>query len=293
MAAAQLDAPVNLPDADTRNAFQTRDGLSLYFASIRSDGLGGRDIYVSHRASTRSPWGPATNLGGNINVSVDNVHGDNHPNVSPDGHWLFFSSVRDGGCGGLDLYASHRANVHDDHAWEPATDLGCTINGPGDERSPAFFRDPRTGTTQLFFAATDRSDSQGEDDIYVSILGPDGNWGAATVVPSLSTPFDENKVGIRGDGLEAVISSNRPVDPGGEEGDDGVWIASRRSTRDPWNPARLVFAGYGLPTISWDGATLFFTGPQTDNPDLAGIFSSRRIHPHESENDLASGPDGS
>src|SRR5262245_41518566 len=42
---------------------QAPDGLSLYLASTRPGGLGGIDIWVSHRASAADPWGAPENLG--------------------------------------------------------------------------------------------------------------------------------------------------------------------------------------------------------------------------------------
>lgn len=288
-APVQLGSPINLPDADTRNAFETRDGLSLYFASIREGGLGGRDIYVAHRRSGHGPWGDVTNLGSKINVDVDNVHGDNHPNVSPGGHWLFFSSARDGGSGGLDLYSSYRANVHDDQAWQQAVNLGPAINSDGDERSPSFVFDLRSGTAQLYYAADHFGPT--EDDIYVSTRRRDGTWGPGVLVPSLSSPYDENKVCLSHDGLTAVFVSTRPLTAGGEENDGNVWIATRRSTRDPFGPATMIVADYGLPTITWDDQTIYVTGPQTTSPDEAGIFTVTRLHGHGFDHEMVADAD--
>src|SRR6476659_3739462 len=43
------------------------DGLSLYFYSGRSGGVGSDDIWVSQRASVNDPWGMPVNLGPTIN----------------------------------------------------------------------------------------------------------------------------------------------------------------------------------------------------------------------------------
>src|SRR5690349_13188796 len=78
---------VNSTFADTNPALSP-SGLSLYFDSNRPDGSGGRDLWVSERASPAAPWEAPVNLGTTVNSSVD----DANPALSTDGHWLFFVS---------------------------------------------------------------------------------------------------------------------------------------------------------------------------------------------------------
>lgn len=47
------------------------------------------------------------------------------PNLSRDGHWLFFSSTRPGRFGNFDIWVSWRANPHDDFGWETPVNLGA------------------------------------------------------------------------------------------------------------------------------------------------------------------------
>ena len=68
------------------------DDLSLYFQSDRPDGLGGRDLWVTVRAKTSDPWGPAVNLGPTVNTSS----ADKCPGITTDGLTLIFSSDRPG-----------------------------------------------------------------------------------------------------------------------------------------------------------------------------------------------------
>ncbi len=79
--------------------FISKDGLSLYFASNRSGGYGGNDIYVSEREHVDDNWGTPVNLGSEINTSSDEVC----PSLTVDGHHLHFVSTRAGGCGAQDL----------------------------------------------------------------------------------------------------------------------------------------------------------------------------------------------
>src|SRR5437899_10254837 len=104
-------APVNLgPNINTASrevqVSVTHQGLSLYFDSDRPGGFGANDIYVSQRTSINAPWGPAKNLGPIINTTSKEFA----PNFSPDDHWIYFASDRPGGLGGLDIWASYRAD---------------------------------------------------------------------------------------------------------------------------------------------------------------------------------------
>src|SRR3989337_1832818 len=66
-------APVNLGPI-VNSAFVdagpaiSKDGLSVYFNSVRPGGLGLFDIWVSQRATQDDPWGPPVNLGPTINT---------------------------------------------------------------------------------------------------------------------------------------------------------------------------------------------------------------------------------
>jgi Tol biopolymer transport system component len=131
--------PVNLAPLvnsafNEQRAAISRDNLSLYFISDRPGGLGSFDIWVSHRTSVDDPWGAPQDLGPNINTAGY----ESAPSFSPNGHWLFFGSNRPGGCGGFDIYASHRRDITDDFGWEPAVNLGCAINSPQDDDGPHF-----------------------------------------------------------------------------------------------------------------------------------------------------------
>ena len=73
---------------------------TLYFSSRGHIGMGGSDIFVSE-LNENNEWGEAVNLGYPINTYKD----ENSLLVSPDGNIGYFASDRDGGFGGLDLYA--------------------------------------------------------------------------------------------------------------------------------------------------------------------------------------------
>lgn len=269
-------APVNLgPIVNSAGNDQhpaiSRDGLSLYFASDRPGGMGVLDIYVSERATTEDPWGPPRNLGSPINSNSPDLA----PDLSDDGHYLFFHSGRAGGCGGLDLYAAFRRDPHDNMGWEAPVNLGCEINGPFNDAGPALTHHDGDGTPTLYFTST-RPGGSGDFDIYKSKFVRDdadtdggagefqqGHWGPATFVPELSGPFRDTRITIARDGLELFISSDVTGRPGGIGGQD-VWRATRATDSDSWSapvnlgPGVNSTAFDGAPALSWDGTTLYF-----------------------------------
>jgi Tol biopolymer transport system component len=256
-APTNLGAVINTAGNDSGPCI-SRDGLSLYFNSDGLGGYGNLDIFVSHRASVDEPWGPAQNLGPNINSSV----ADNAPFLSPDEHWLYFQSSRPGGIGGVDLYVARRHNNRNDFNWQPAVNLGSVVNTPATEAAPVYFEDDKTGTTILYFVSN-RPGGLGSLDIYATTLQPDETWGPPVLVEELSSPFVDTQPTIRRDGLEMFISSNRP---GSYSNTADIWVSTRESTSEPWStpvnlgPVINSPSPYfqGRPSISFHGNELYF-----------------------------------
>lgn len=85
--------PVNLgPSINTtnneRHSAISSDLLTIFFVSDRPGGFGDFDLWVAQRANRNADWEPAENLGSNINTS----QAEYTPELSPDGHWLFFAT---------------------------------------------------------------------------------------------------------------------------------------------------------------------------------------------------------
>jgi serine/threonine protein kinase/Tol biopolymer transport system component/tetratricopeptide (TPR) repeat protein len=134
------------------------DGLELYFSSGRSGGYGMCDLYVTHRATRTSPWGPATNLGPKVNGSSD----EGMPSVSSDGLELYFSSKRLGGYGFYDIYVSKRETTSD--PWGEPVNLGPTVNCPFIEECPCLSPDGLL----LLFQAGHRPGGFGNCDLWMT-----------------------------------------------------------------------------------------------------------------------------
>lgn len=98
---------LNSPYNDT--CFWVRDdGLEIIFSSTRA-GLNNDptsfDLWVSTRSSIFDRWSPPVSLGPTLNTEG---RLDVNPNLSADGTTMIFTSERDGGFGGSDIYITTR-----------------------------------------------------------------------------------------------------------------------------------------------------------------------------------------
>lgn len=267
-----LGPVINSPSADQSPALSP-DGLSLYFASDRPGTLGGVDLWVSRRASRHSDWGTPVNLGAGINSpSIESG-----PNLSPDGHLLFFQSNRPGGQGSNDIYVSHRADTHDDFGWDAPVNLGPDVNTRAAEVAPWYQQRDAEGPTLYF----DRGPSNVFADIYKAPMTRDGHpRGPATLVAEVSTPdFNDGRMTVRADGRQIIFFSDRP----GGLGVTDLWSSTRRSVHDAWSPPVDLGAPLNspdqdlLPFLSHDGRTLFFTSTRTGGLGGFDIWMATRM----------------
>lgn len=280
-------APVNLGSVintikEEQHAFLSKDELSLFISSNRTGTTGDLDLWVSERSDKDSPWSTPQNLGVNINSTAR----DMAPSLSPDEHWLYYHSYRAGGCGGADLYVSHRHDKRDNFGWEPAINLGCVINGAFDDAGPTLYENEANGTTIMYFTSS-RPGGLGDFDIYASILQSDGTFGSASLVAELSSPARDTRTSIRRrDGLEMFISSGRT----GGFGDQDLWVSTRSTTLDPWGT--LVNLGLaintsffdGAPALSFDAMTLIFFSNRPGGFGGNDLYMSTRTKTHGNEN---------
>jgi len=133
-----FDAPINTQDRELYPS-ESRDGF-IYFFSSRPGGFGRSDLY---RASYRNgEFGAPENLGEAINS--EKSEGD--ACISPDGDYLVFTSTRDDGYGGGDLYVSFKTA---DDGWTQAVNLGEKVNTEHLEFCPSVSRDGK----YLFFTS--------------------------------------------------------------------------------------------------------------------------------------------
>jgi len=186
----------------------SKNGSSLYFASDRPGSLGGEDLWVSRRAGKDAPWEVPVNLGAAINTAFN----ERSPELSRDGHFLFFATNRPGGLGDFDIWVAWRAHIHDDFGWRPAINLSAGVNSASGDFGPGFFENDEIGIPLLYFSST-RPGGLGSADIYRSALQRYGGFGPAMPVSDLNSPQGDFRPSLRADGLEIVFDSNRPGPP--------------------------------------------------------------------------------
>lgn len=275
---SEWSEPVNLGSVVNTGAVEfnpelSPDELSLYFGSNRPGGAGGFDIWVSRRACVDCPWETPVNLGPTINTSAS----ENGPNLSIDGHLLFFASTRPGGQGGNDIYVSWRADPGDDFGWTAPVSLGLDVNTSADEGGPEYLQSAEDGHTNFYF---NRRVAGGATDIYAGSVTRDGQTvGPAVLVSELShLTADDQAVTVRTDGREVLFQSDRP----GTLGMFDLWVSTRRSVPDQWSApvnlgAPMNSTGNDVqPSLSRDGRTLIFASGRPGGQGQFDIWMSTR-----------------
>lgn len=250
---ANLGAVVNSACNDMHPTL-SKDGLTLIFSSTRLSSqaswfnpvtcqpASNLRLWVSHFGTTKHEWRTPVPLTSLLQAPNEDIYGtDNHyaedhaPNLTTDGHWLFFHSQRPGdlnhpscnGGGYRELWAAHRQDTSSDD-WEAPINLGCTLNIPfADDAGPNFWQDDGTGTLYLYFTRDLLPNGPGTDppglgfDIYVSTCTADLSscireqlWNAAEPVIVLNSSVRDTRTALRRhDGQEMIITSGRCNSP--------------------------------------------------------------------------------
>lgn len=140
----------------------SKDGKTLYFASDRTGGYGGLDIYKSQYNEERNDWDVAINLGPDINTPYN----EDMPTLSEDGNTLWFTSQGHYNMGGFDIFYSRKI---DENQWSSPVNMGYPINTTDDN---LFFYPVQNG----LFAYLSKYSKDGfgsEDIVRYEIFGPE------------------------------------------------------------------------------------------------------------------------
>jgi hypothetical protein len=245
-----LGPTINSPQADYPGSF-TSDGLEMYFDTNRSGPMKD-DIYVSTRATIDDAWGTPVKLGPPVNSSALEVY----PIISTDGLSLYFTSLRAGGYGDLDMWVTTRESTDDD--WGEPSNLGPKVNGPQGDIVTSISSDGLV----LYFYSRNRPGGYGGFDIWVSTRqSKAADWGEPmNLGPTVNSSDNDTCSYIPADGLSLFFYSNRP----GGFGDYDLYMVTRPTMDDDWglpvnlgptiNSSALDYAA----TILHDGSTIYF-----------------------------------
>ena len=199
-------------------------GLAMYFISDKPGGCGGNDIYVSQRMNNQGEWGPAVNLGCQLNSPQSEMS----PSVFTDAGgttYLYFSSNRPGGPGMTDIYVSALQSNGTFGAPVLVEGLNTTFN---DQRPNIRVRDG----LEMFFESN-RTGTLGLADLYVSTrASTSAPWQApVNLGATVNSASVESRPSLSFDGRELYFHSNRP----GGSGANDIYISRRRPIFTPYD----------------------------------------------------------
>jgi len=132
---------------DCSSCSLNNDGTELFL--YKTDNYDG-NIYSSNFVN--DSWTPIVKLNKNINTKFY----ESHASVSADGKKLYFTSNREGGLGGLDIYVSEKDAYGD---WGVPVNLGNTVNTAYNEDNPFITKNDST----LFFCSEGHNSMGGYD----------------------------------------------------------------------------------------------------------------------------------
>ncbi len=213
-----LPQNINLPMTHVATSGLSVDGQELYL--YISDKKNSGNLYYSQLQGDK--WTNPVLLDKTINSKKR----ETHASVSADGHYLYFTSDRRGGYGGLDIYVSEKQG---DGTWGEAKNLGPNINTEKNEEGPFIHPD---GVT-LYFSSEGHK-GMGGYDVFVS-KKESGDW---SVAKNLGFPLNtvDNDVFfvLTIDGKRAYYSSR-------QEGVTNIYIAN---ISDEENNSLTLVTGY-------------------------------------------------
>lgn len=174
------------------------DGRTMIFTACdrRATGIGSCDLYYAHLDADY--WTIPSNMG----KVVNSISWDSQPSLSADGKTLFFSSGRQDGYGGNDIWMTTRT---DTSGWASPELMPKSINTSGNEESPYIHPDGHT----LYFRSDKRIGMGGFDIFYSRYVDSLNIWTEAKNIGyPINTEGDEGAMSVSLDGKTAYFASD-------------------------------------------------------------------------------------
>jgi outer membrane protein OmpA-like peptidoglycan-associated protein/tetratricopeptide (TPR) repeat protein len=143
---------INSPKFLESTASITPDGKTIYFASDRTGGQGGMDIWRT-QMQANGTWSAPLNLGPEVNTKAN----EDAPFIHPDQKTLFFTSDGHKTMGGRDVFVTRFINSK----WTSPENMGYPVNTTSNDNYFTLIAD---GTRAYF--SSDRKGGAGSQDIY-------------------------------------------------------------------------------------------------------------------------------
>ncbi|OOQ56533.1 OmpA family protein [Mucilaginibacter pedocola] len=139
----KLNSNVNSEGFNSIQPFITADGKRMYFASNKSGGQGGQDIWYSDLDASGSPVN-SINMGSTINTAQD----EQAPYYDVTSKRLIYSSKGYTGLGGFDFFEA----MYDGEKWSTPVNMGYPMNSAKDD----LYYTPDPTDANKFYISSDR-----------------------------------------------------------------------------------------------------------------------------------------
>ncbi|MFN6943919.1 MAG: OmpA family protein [Cytophagaceae bacterium] len=203
--AKRLPKTINSENAHEASAVFSKDGKTMYFSRGNTGSKkGNEDVNLYMSKLVNGEWSEPVIL----EIS-DKKAWDSSPMLSPDGNTLYFSSNREGGLGGTDIY---KATLNEEGKWSNVTNIGAPVNTGGNEMFP--FLDEHGN----FYFSSDGHPSLGGLDLFVATKNEDGKLEVKNLGIPVNSTHDDFAI-FKVDSLTGYFSSNRPDG----KGDDDIY----------------------------------------------------------------------
>jgi hypothetical protein len=254
----QWTEPTSISSINTNGhdatVYISHDGQKLFI--YRNVGVGSGDIFMSKLDGAN--WGiPEKVKGINSNFWEGSVC------LSPDEKTIYFSSDRQGGVGGRDIYF---AQLMPDGSWGNVKNLGPEINTKFDEDAPFVHSDGKT----LFFASTGHNTIGGYD-IFRSEF-KQGAWSIPyNVGKPVNTSQDDKFYVVSSDGERGYYSSEKKDGKGLQD----IYMVEPGLFGKP--TALVLVSGY----VTYDNAPIkadILVRSKINKKDFSGTFNSNSVN---------------
>lgn len=216
---APWEEPINIPELDSSHAEYgpaiRRDGLEIFFTSLRPGGKGGPDLWRSTRSRIDARWSKPE-----VVSELCTAQLDGSPCLSRDGLAIYFSSTRRAPLGGGidDIYVARRKDLASPFG---KPEFVAELSSPASDAAPCLSPDELT----IYFASN-REGSLGEHDIwYATRRSLDSPWSIPARCPRINSPAREFSPFESPDGKTFYFESTRS----GGKGDKDIWVVQRKA----------------------------------------------------------------
>lgn len=226
----------------------------LFFNSRREGGSGKEDIWFSSRADAETDWTAPREV-----KELNTDQRETGLSLSPDGLTLWFSSDRDGGAGGLDVYVARRARRADPFG---TAEYVPELSSAGDDLVSSITDDGLTA-----YLARRQNDDE-DYDLFVAERGAVGRaFGTPRALDALNSDEEESDAFTYAGGTRMVLTR-----------DEDLWWAERESTSSAFTPGgALESLNSGDDDrdawLSFDGKYVVFS---SDRDGPYKLFEARR-----------------